>query len=387
MIRFNNIFEEAIDVLHTNGHHLLTMIDKRKFIDFVLENSYEVFWIIDENRETKFISPSIFELTGYTQSEFMHLNFTEKFSEKSIRILDNLFSELNNVNEFKNIRIEYISKKGMLIHTEVSGVILHDKHNNFKGMYGLTMNINDKYKLQNDLNEEIDKNKDANKFKSIVLGIMGHEFRTPLSGILGSVKYLSKSITNNDDKEVLDFIHQSATRLNATLNSVHTLAALESNQIIITKQEVDIIEIAKSTLISFENLIISKKIKMEIKFNFENPFVMTDENCISQILYHLVDNSVKFTDCGNINIELNIIDIPKKLLEIIIQDSGIGINNQKIDVIFEPFRQLSEGHSRNYEGLGLGLTITKKLIQKLNGSIEVNSEINKGSVFKVFIPI
>ncbi len=387
MNNYNNILEKATNSFHTNGNHLFSMIEKNKFIDFVLENSYEVFWILNENRETKFISPSIYELTGYTQNEFMQLKFYEKFSESSIKKLDNLFTFIDNVNEFKNITIEYISKKGLLIQTEVSGVILRDKFNNFKGLYGLTINVNDKYKLQNELNLEIDKNKDANKFKNIVLGIMGHEFRTPLSGILGSVKYLSKSITNHDDKEILDYIYQSATRLNATLNSVHTLAAIESNQIVIEKQEIDIVEIAKNTLVSFEHLIVSKNIKMECEFNLENPNINTDENCISQIIYHLMDNSVKFTDSGIIKLEINLIKTPDKKIEIVIKDSGIGINLQKIEVIFEPFRQLSEGHSRNYEGLGLGLTITKKLIHKLNGTIEVNSEINNGSEFRVQIPI
>lgn len=120
--------------------------------------------------------------------------------------------------------------------------------------------------------------------------------------------------------------------------------------------------------------------------NIARSFI-TDENCLYHILYQLIDNAIKYTDEGKVQILVNDVLYKNRCyLELSIHDSGIGISNNKYDTIFEPFRQISEGHDRHYEGLGLGLSIAKKLVDKLDGDIKVDSIIGKGSIFKVVLP-
>lgn len=370
-----------------NNNDLMSFIDDRQFRQFIVENTTDVFWVLDENRNTTFISPSIFTLTGYTAYEFMHLDSNHKFSEASNEKLNHFFEKIDNLTEFRNLFIEYIAKNGELILTEVSGVVLRDEYGRFKGVYGLTVDISDKQRLENELSAEKEKSSEAEKFKSIILGIVGHEFRTPLGEILGFTKVLSQSLPDPDEQEILGYIYQSAQRLNATLNSVVTLAALESDQLEMKQEKIDMEEIIQNIYQSFEPIIKNKSLSLETNINSDYE-IHYDENCLYQILYHLLDNAVKFTEKGQVRLNISTMSNGVgNYLELNVQDTGIGIKKQKVGTIFEPFRQLSEGHNRKFEGLGIGLTTTKKLVEKLNGSITVTSKINQGSQFTVKLPI
>lgn len=370
------------------NNDILNCIDNDQFKQFFIENTNDVFWVLDENKKVVFVSPSIFELTGYSPEEYIRLGFLNKFSNNSAQKLNSLFEKIELMTEFKNLYIEYIAKSGEAVLTEVSGKVLRDNQGNFKGVYGLTVNMTDKYKLQNELTAEKAKNLEAQKFKSIILGIMGHEFRTPLSGILGFTKVLSKSLKSSDEQEMLGYIYQSAQRLNATLNSIVTLAALESNQMEVKQEEIDLLEVIQSVYQSFEPIIISKNISFDVNIKNQNSHINFDENCFYQILYHLIDNAIKFTEKGKVFLDISIgSNGIGKYLEVNVEDTGIGIKKHKFDTIFEPFRQLSEGHNRKFEGLGIGLTTTKKLVEKLNGTISLKSKLNEGSKFTIRLPI
>lgn len=367
---------------------LLTYLDSMQFSNFIFNNSSDVYWVLDNNKRTVFISPSIKQLIGYTPEEYLDLDFYCKFSETSAKRLESFFDNLDGLSEFKNLFIEYISKTGETVLTEVSGVILRDENSNIKGIYGLTVNISDKYKLQSELIAEKEKTSEAQKFKSIMLGIMGHEFRTPLSGILGFTKLLSTSSKTDDEKEILNYIYQSAQRLNSTLNSIVTLAAIESNQLDFKHEEINVMELIYNIYQSFEPIVKNKNISFDINLKNQNILIKYDENCLYQILYHLLDNAVKFTEKGRVFLDVQIGNNGiGDYVEFVVQDTGIGIKPNKFDTIFEPFRQLSEGHNRKFEGLGIGLTTTKKLVEKLNGSIKVQSKLNEGTIFTVRLPI
>ncbi len=366
---------------------ILKFIDNIQFRDFMFDNATDVYWILDSNKSIVFISSSIYELTGYTPEEYLSLEFNKRFTERSVIKLTALFDNLNNTNQFKNIILEYLSKNEEVISTEISGIVIRGNEGELKGLYGLTANKSDKYKLQRELLAEKDKSSEAEKFQSMILGIMGHEFRTPLSGILGFTKLLSKNSSSSDDAEALNYIYQSAHRLNATLNSIITLAALETNQIVIIEEHIDILEMVHNIYRAFEPLIINKNISLDVNVKIQNSSIKFDENCLYQILYHLIDNAVKFTEKGRIFIDFQLFEnTESKILEIKVQDTGIGIKKQQYNTIFEPFRQLSEGHSRKFEGLGIGLTITKKIIEKLKGTIQVKSKLNEGSIFIINLP-
>lgn len=369
--------------------NILSQIDSNEFKDFIFQNSSDVFWILDDELKTILISPSIELLTGFSLEEYMSLSIEQKLTKVSVDKLRKLFSNINGNDKFSNIYIEYIAKDGRIVPAEVSGVIVRNSNGDIKFIYGISVDISEKINLEQELLIEKQKNDEAKKFKSIILGVIGHEFRTPLVGILGFTKMLSNSTKSEDEKEMLNYIYQSAQRLNSSLNSVVTLAALETNQLEIKKNEIDLMELIYNLYQSFEPIAKNKNISFDINIKNNSSKITFDENCLHQILYNLIDNAIKFTDKGRVFVDCRIIEKEnsKKFVEFIIQDTGIGIKPSKFNTIFEPFRQISEGTQRFYEGLGLGLTVTKKLVEKLHGTLDVQSKPNEGSIFTVCLPI
>ncbi len=369
--------------------NILSQIDSNQFKDFIFQNSSDVFWILNNELKTILISPSIEHLTGYTLDEYLNLNIEQKLTKASVDKLHNLFSNLNGSDKFSNLFIEYIAKDGSIVPAEVSGIIVRDYDGSIKFIYGISVDISEKINLEQELLIEKQKNDEARKFKSIILGVIGHEFRTPLVGILGFTKMLANNTKNEDEREMLNYIYQSAQRLNSTLNSVVTLAALETNQLEIKSNEIDLMELIYNLYQSFEPIAKNKNISFDINIKNNSTKITFDENCLHQILYNLIDNAIKFTEKGRVFVDCRIVEKEnsRKYIEFIIQDTGIGIKPSKFSTIFEPFRQISEGTQRFYEGLGLGLTVTKKLVEKLNGTLEVKSKLNEGSIFTVCLPI
>jgi len=370
-------------------NQILASINFDDFKDFIFNYSTDIFWILDENFQTTFISNSIENFTGYSVGEYLNLSLEQKFSENSVNKLLELFKSFKYVDDFKDIILEYKTKNGFTKHASVSGIVVKDDYGQVKSVYGISVDLEEKILLEKNLIFEKQKNEEAQKFKSIILDLIGHEFRTPLIGILGFIKILINNTKNEDEKEILNYIYQSSQRLNSSLNSVITLAAIESGQMEINFKSIDLMELIYNIYNSFEPIVKEKNITFDINLKNYSSKIIFDENCLYLILSNLIDNAIKFTDKGRIFLDEGIIkkEDGKQMLIITIQDTGIGMDSSKFDIIFEPFRQISEGHKRIYEGLGLGLTVTRKLVEKFNGSIQVESKINEGSIFTVLLPL
>ena len=160
-------------------------LDQNEFMKFVFDHSSDLFWILDENKKTKYISTSVADFLGYSTEEYLQLSLEKKISSNSIKILDQLYEYPSENKYFNNIRIDYINKNGLIVNTIVNGKVVKDEFGRFKGIYGISKNISNELRLQNELNLEKYKNNEAEKFKNSIIGTLGHEFRTPLSGIIG----------------------------------------------------------------------------------------------------------------------------------------------------------------------------------------------------------
>jgi len=370
-------------------NQILSTISFDDFMDFIFNNSTDIFWILDENLQTTFISSSIENFTEYSVSEYVNLSLEQKFSEKSVAQLYELFDKFKYIDDFKNVILEYRTKNGSIKHANISGIVVKDDFGRIKSVYGISVDLEEKIILEKNLIIEKQKNEEAQKFKSIILDLIGHEFRTPLIGILGFIKILLNNAKDEDEKEILNYIYHSSQRLNSSLNSVITLAAIESGQMDINFKSIDLMELIFNIYNSFEPIVKEKNITFDINLKNYSSKIVFDENCLYLILSNLIDNAIKFTEKGRIFLDCGIIrkENGKQILNITIQDTGIGMDSSKFDIIFEPFRQISEGHKRVYEGLGLGLTVTRKLVERFNGSIQVESKLNEGSIFTVLLPL
>ena len=227
-----------------------------------------------------------------------------------------------------------------------------------------------------------EKAEQSDKLKSTL-----HEFRTPLIGILGFSQILGDIIEGADEKEMMRNIQLSGKRLLHTLNSVLNLSQLEANEIPLNIGNVNLGQHVQSSVNSFVKPAKAKNLKLSVEIKNGRLFSEIDTVLLQQALDNILDNAVKFTNKGSITVELDAKMNNSKYWAVLkIKDTGIGISSENHKIIFEAFRQASEGYNRNFEGSGLGLTIAKKLIEMFGGYITVDSEKDMGSVFTILLP-
>lgn len=222
---------------------------------------------------------------------------------------------------------------------------------------------------------------EATNLKSQFLANMSHEFRTPLNAIIGfSDMILSGSYGNITTKqyEYINNISISGKHLLRLVNDILDLSKVESGNMNINKEHFDSKFIINETISLLSNLIESKN--LQIKTNLDDAYLYTDIRIFRQIIFNLMSNAIKFTEeHGNVTINSNIIDGKDIMVEFI--DTGIGIPENEKNKIFKQFTQLDSSYSRKQEGTGLGLALTKKLVELQDGKIGFESEENKGSRF------
>ena len=261
---------------------------------------------------------------------------------------------------------------------------------NISEIYQLNVNF---VSMINELNERTKKLYDAkifaeeaNKSKDDFLANMSHELKTPLNSIniISDVMIKNKS-GNLDEKQIknLEIVHKCGKDLLYLINDVLDLSKLDAKQNHIHNTKINLKNFMTSIYEMFLAQIKAKNIELIFKIDDNLDFIYNDQNKIKQIIRNLLSNALKFTEKGKIYF---IVKDDKNNIRIIIQDEGIGIPQDKIEYIFDRFKQLDGSTTRKYGGTGLGLSICKEIITLLNGEIKVTSEQNKGSTFEVIIP-
>lgn len=229
--------------------------------------------------------------------------------------------------------------------------------------------------------------KESSKLKSTLLLTLNHEFRTPLTGILGSAAILKDQLSNSPSGIFVEGIVASGNRLLRTFNSFLALSELELAE---KEMKGEIVHLNQIVLQIVEKMKPEADIKgISIKvYSYHELHIPADEYFIKLTIINILDNAIKFTNQGEISIRLmNEIVNGTIMAKLEIADTGIGISKDHINFVFHEFRQVSEGIGRKFEGNGLGLTIAKKIVDRMGGNIFVKSELNKGSIFTILLPL
>ena len=230
---------------------------------------------------------------------------------------------------------------------------------------------------------------DANRAKSEFLANMSHEIRTPMNAILGFSEILLNKISDSQHKSYLNTILNSGQTLLALINDILDLSKIESGKLELQYETIDINKTLSDIAQIFTPKANEKNIELVLNIDYSTPrAIFIDEVRLRQILFNLVGNSVKFTHSGYVQINASAEYENEKTitLKLEVLDTGIGIPKDQHKVIFESFRQQSGQSARQYGGTGLGLAITKRLVEKMRGSIVLESEPEKGSIFRITLP-
>lgn len=228
----------------------------------------------------------------------------------------------------------------------------------------------------------------ANRLKSEFLATMSHELRTPLNAIIGFAEVLRDDVVGTlsaEQKEYLDDIHGSGQHLLNMINSILDLSKIEAGKLELHYEEFPVKEAINEVLNTVTGFSNKKGIRIHTHIHEDVPSITADKVKFKQIMFNLLSNAVKFTpENGRVTINASLVN---QHIQIAVSDTGIGIKSEDMDKIFEAFRQLDASYARRYEGTGLGLTLTKRLVELHRGKIWVISEFGKGSTFTFTLPI
>lgn len=347
--------------------------------------------ITDPQGNIEFVNTKFCEVSGFSKDEVLGKNpriIKSGFHDKQF------YSELwDNISSGKEWSGEFLNKKRngekYWESARISPVI--NKEGDITHFIAIKEDITEKKKMIEEVIIAKDKAEEMNRLKSNFLANMSHELRTPLNGILGYAEILTTSLGDAEHVEMVQGIYQSGKRLSETLKFILDLSEAETGKMEVIAKDISVVPIIKESVQHFRSDAAIRNLKLETIINDENIIAHLDEILLKRILHNLLDNAIKFTKVGSIKVEVGYEEVKGEqkaspMFFIKITDTGIGIPEDKIDLIWEEFRQVSEGISRNYEGPGLGLTISKKAVELMKGNITVESKFGEGSTFTVRFP-
>ena len=245
--------------------------------------------------------------------------------------------------------------------------------------------LNKKHALQLEL-VEYKKLKELDQLKSQFFANISHEFRTPLTLILGQVDSVLSSNIETKEKGKLQVANRNARRLLTLINQLLDLSKLEAGSMELKAEQHNIVSFLKSLFYSFESLAESYKISLKFESKYENIPVVFDPDKMEKVFNNLISNALKFTPAqGEIKVAARIAD--SSHAEIIIKDSGTGIPADKLSHVFDRFYQVDNSSTREHEGTGIGLALTKELVELHKGEINVYSKEGEGSEFIIKLPL
>jgi len=241
-------------------------------------------------------------------------------------------------------------------------------------------------KLNIDLVVAKEKAEASDRLKTAFLQNISHEIRTPLNGILGfGIRLAKKSLTEEKKEEYLDVLKSSTERLANTVNNYLDIAQIVSGNMQVHNAIMELDQLMREIYSKFRQPCQLKNLSLILKMTNQNDHFLlkSDYKLLLKVLSHLIDNAIKFTNVGTITFGF---ELKREELEFFVQDTGIGITDKAISLIFDHFMQEDVSSTRHYEGSGLGLSISKKIVEIIGGRIWLQSVKNKGSVFYFTIP-
>jgi len=228
---------------------------------------------------------------------------------------------------------------------------------------------------------------EASRLKSQFLANMSHELRTPMNSIMGFSQLLLRQYPEPLCQQQLDMVKRifnNSQNLMTMLDEVLDFSKIEAGRLDLKVEEFDLTELVTLTTEEIRSLAVEKNLDLEIKLELKNSLVVNDRTSLRRILVNLLSNAIKFTDSGYVKIK--VWEQTKERIALAVEDSGIGIAQENMELIFEAFRQVDQTITRKHSGTGLGLAIVRSLVKMMEGKIVIKSVLGKGSTFLVELP-
>jgi PAS domain S-box-containing protein len=358
-----------------------------KFYEMLVQSANDGISFYDREGNLRFSNYAFYTMIGYDRDTYSTINPPDLIHPEDQDYHVRREQALVN-NGFFESELRLRHKSGQYMNLSTRSVIVRDDTGEVLGALTISRDITRLKQVHEELIKANIGAEASNRLKSNFLANISHEIRTPLNSVVGfSNLLLSNNLSNEVKEEYIEHINHNSEKLLQIIGDIIDLSRLESSQIEITYEEASLSTIVNEIIEEARQVIRrnEKSIILNVKNHFEaiGDLIFTDRIWLKRVLNHLMDNAVKFTLEGSVEFSYLLED---QNIVFKIRDTGIGINKENLGHIFEEFRQEFDGHHRPFEGLGIGLTLAKEVIERMGGKIFVQSEKGVGSEFSFSIP-
>jgi len=336
------------------------------------------------------VNEKMCSISGYTREEMIGTDVRRYFaSKKAFRRFVNMYVRQLALRDLEHIEYLVKRKDGKVIPCSFSGKAI-DIDDLSQGVVWVVEDIRERKKAEKDLERAKEEAESASMAKSEFLANMSHEIRTPMNGIVGITEFLLEKEHDPEHLGKLELIHSSTKRLMRIINDILEFSKNEAEHLNIELAPFSLSEILNEVNNSFETQAKDKKLALELEVDPEIPeMLIGDDMRLMQVMYNLIGNGIKFTEQGSVSVRVKKQEItaPGRILILFeVADTGIGIDEEKQEMIFDAFSQADSSHSRRYGGTGLGLPISRRIVQQMGGDIHLVSNKGEGAMFWFVIP-
>ncbi len=348
--------------------------------------SFRCLW--DEQWSMLFISDRVKEITGYPAKEFLDstVNFADLIDPDDNLTVSQALAMAAEKQEAYVVEYRITHKNDAVRWLEEFGTPVLDEQGNVKWIDGILLDISSRKVLELQLLAAKNEAIASAKAKGAFLANMSHEIRTPMNSIIGFTDLLLDTPLNERQQKKLNIVRSSARSLLSLLNGVLDTAKLESGSLELEERIFSLNALCEQLIATLSLTAARKKLDLTLHYSPElDEYFCGDSLRIQQVILNLLSNAVKFTEQGGVTLTLSPGQSGEVCFEV--RDTGIGIAEDRLEGIFEPFAQADSSMTRRFGGTGLGTTISKQLIDLMGGRIHVTSTLGQGSVFTVTLPL
>lgn len=346
--------------------------------------------VFDENGFVVYINSAFSKRWSYSLAELSGYSYaTDKELQKRdiVKKINNVFQKKKTIQiqNYVDTRLLGSDKAAPFLRTTIFPVSLGEK--SFIVLFHEDQT--DVLLAEQEVRKARDASKESDRLKSTFLNVLSHELRTPLNIILGYSTIIKENLKDkigNEEKVYLDNLQTGSERLFKSITQMLEFAQIEAGNFKMNTETTNLVHVIKNCIEPFKIKAAEKKLDLSLKIGTENIFVNVDLQCVEAIINNLVDNSIKFTKQGFIEFEVESFN-ERDLAVCKLKDTGVGISTEYLDHLYRPFSQEELDIGRNFEGNGLGLAISKKYIEKMGGSLIVDSIKGVGSTFTFTLPL
>jgi PAS domain S-box-containing protein len=365
-------------------------LEELKKLAMVVENMIAMVVITNEKGIIEWVNPAFTKISGFSAQEaegntpegLLYGKDTDPVTVESMR---NAFA---NGKDYEGELLNY-SKSGDPYWVKIQCKPLRDEAGNIIKYFFIQEDITEKRKMEIDLVLAKEAAEVSAVTKRRFLANMSHEIRTPINAIMGLSEQLHKANLSEDHHNLVDIIYTSANNLLVVLNDILDLSKIEEGKLNIVSETFDIRDTFKRAVQVLQHKADEKGIQLSLKID-DNlaPSLLGDPYRLNQVLLNIIGNAIKFTDHGSVKVNCSVLqqEDQKQVINIVVTDTGIGMDSSTLEKVFIAFHQGQQGFERRFGGTGLGLNICNNLVKLMEGEISIQSTQEKGTTVTLSIP-